>query len=503
MGQLFREGETRIRPGISYRYSNRGQDLTPGAIDGINAFVMNAQWGPVGEVVALTSAKSVKDTFGESASVDAAMAIFAGGANTVYAYRPAGKDFVGDGGAVIVRTGAAGTVMLDNKLTVSAKYPGDYSLQVVVRSKAWDPLKKELLISVGTLVKETHIIDVGGDEVNKFCEAINKSSNYVTAAPVMHIPGEGEAPEEEGSNGNGDLPEGAEIANGAVGDCTGTLEGGVTPILTADDYKDGFEALAPYQYGFLSVDSVDSNVVGTLKEYVDEANAGGKLIVGVTGSNPEAGDSMDDRCTAARKLDSAAMVYLGNGYVDGNDNSIEGVQAIAYTAGMISAAPSSQSIVHTVIPGAVDLTERLTNAQYEKGILNGVLLLSVSPDGQVWYDSGVNTLITPSPLQDDGWKKIKRVKVRNELLDRMDRCLAKKIGKVSCDTDGIADVLQGGIGVMNEMIGEHKLRQGSTMYLDPDAPPQADSVWFVIDADDIDSLEKLYLHYQFRYSQNV
>ena len=29
----------------------------------------------------------------------------------------------------------------------------------------------------------------------------------------------------------------------------------------------------------------------------------------------------------------------------------------------------------------------------------------------------------------------------------------------------------------------------------------ADSAWFTIQADDIDSLEKIYLHYQFRFSQ--
>ena len=154
------------------------------------------------------------------------------------------------------------------------------------------------------------------------------------------------------------------------------------------------------------------------------------------------------------------------------------------------------------MPGAADTIEKFTNAQYEEAIRNGMLLFSRSQDGQVWFDSGINTLTELSEKQDAGWKKIKRTKVRIELMARIDRVLERKIGRVNCDPDGIADILQTGTGVLNAMV-ERKLLAGARMYEDPENPYGADSAWFLIEADDIDTLEKIYLHYQFRYSQNV
>ena len=123
----------------------------------------------------------------------------------------------------------------------------------------------------------------------------------------------------------------------------------------------------------------------------------------------------------------------------------------------------------------------------------------------MWYDSGINTLVTPDEeTQDDGWKKIRRTKVRFEIIDRLDRALGPKVGRVSNDSDGIADVIQTGQRILDAMSGsEGKLYAGASFKQDPDMPSEeGDSGWFIVQADDIDSLEKIYLQYQFRYSQN-
>lgn len=134
-----------------------------------------------------------------------------------------------------------------------------------------------------------------------------------------------------------------------------------------------------------------------------------------------------------------------------------------------------------------------------------MLLTSLSADGSVWFDSGVNTLITPEEgIQDDGWKKIRRVKVRFELIHRLDLALAPKVGKVSADSDGVADIIQTGQRILDAMsTTEGKLFPGATFTEDTENPVTGDSAWFIIQADDIDSLEKIYLQYQFRYSQNA
>lgn len=158
--------------------------------------------------------------------------------------------------------------------------------------------------------------------------------------------------------------------------------------------------------------------------------------------------------------------------------------------------------MHSVISGATEPTETLTNAQYSDAITSGMLLLSMSKSGQVWYDSGINTLVTPDANQDEGWKKIRRVKTRFELFYRIDLALEPKIGKINCDADGIGDVIQTAQRVIDTMANEGKLLPGGTFTTDPNLPYGGDSAWFLIDVDDADSLEKIYLHYRFRYSPN-
>ena len=86
----------------------------------------------------------------------------------------------------------------------------------------------------------------------------------------------------------------------------------------------------------------------------------------------------------------------------------------------VSATPSNKSIVHRAIKNASDIPEKFTNSQYEEAIQGGVILFSKNSDGQIWFDSGVTTLTILDENQDAGWKKLKRTKVRNELMHRLD-----------------------------------------------------------------------------------
>ena len=49
------------------------------------------------------------------------------------------------------------------------------------------------------------------------------------------------------------------------------------------------------------------------------------------------------------------------------------------------------------------------------------------------------------------------------------------------------------------MIGEKKLLSGNCME-DPSNPAAGDSAWFIIAVDDIDSIERAYLTFRFRFS---
>ena len=470
MAVFFNEGENKKRPGVYQRHTNVGFDSPVGAQDGICAIPVQASWGPLGKVIKNTLASDLTKnygagTYGTGYTVPAAAAMFNGGASVVYTYR------LGTGGTKASKELAEG-------LTATAKYPGTMPISLAVQEKLGDSTKKQLLVYTGTTLVETWVFAADGANEGANLIAATKNSKYIdlsgTAAtvPVMAV-------------------------------ASGALSGGVNPTVTNEDYSKAFAALEPYYYNVIALDvDDDENMTLSLllQSYLGNAYKLGKLGIAVTGEKVSV--DFETRCGHAVAFNDAKVVYLGGGWMCGAESK-DGVLAICYTAGLIASTPSNQGVTHAVITGATELCEALTYSQYEQAIDSGMLMVSMSADGSIWYDSGINTLVSPETgTQDDGWKKIRRAKVRQELIHRLDLTLDPKVGRVSADTDGVADVVQAGQRVLDAMVSEGKLMAGALFFEDPANPFTGDSAWFVIQVDDIDSLEKIYLQYQFRYSQN-
>jgi len=166
---------------------------------------------------------------------------------------------------------------------------------------------------------------------------------------------------------------------------------------------------------------------------------------------------------------------------------------------VIGCKDSSTSIVHTEIPDAESCIEQLTNEQYVDAIKSGLLLLSEGQEGQVWFDSGVNTYTVLNENDDEGWKKIKRTAVRYEVFDRINRTLEPLIGRINNDSVGIDNVIQEAKKVLAQMNREGKILDTYEFYEDTNNPHAADYANFIVSVDDIDSMEKIYLTYQFQY----
>ena len=470
MAIFFNEGEQKVRPGVYQRHTNSGFNAPVSSQDGYCAIPVQASWGPLGKVVRNIVANDLtknygSGTYGAGFTVPAAAAMFDGGASVVYTYR------MGSGGK-------AASKEITTGLTVTAKYPGTMAVSVAVQEKLGDSTTKVFQIYAGNALVEEFFFAADGAAEGANLIAAAKNSKYVVVT--------GEA---------------ATVPALAV--ASGALEGGENPTVTNEDYSKAFAAFEPYWYNTiaLDVDDPDMTLSLLLQTYLANVYKLGKLGVAVVGDKSTV--DFETRLAHAKAFNDCKVVYLGGGWISGTENK-DGVMAICYTAGVIAATPSNQGIVHTVINGATELCESLTNAQYVDAINAGMLMVSLSNDGSIWYDSGINTLITPDEkTQDLGWKKIRRVKVRFEMIDRLDRTLAPKVGRVTAGTDGIADIVQSGQRVLDTMANsEGKLMRGAQFIEDKGNPASGDSAWFIIQADDMDSLEKIYLHYQFRYSQN-
>lgn len=463
MSQIFKAAEEKVRPGVYYRHSSRDRKGPVGAIDGIVAIVMRSGWGPINTVTSHDSYESALSAYGDSVGMKAIKCFFDAGATTVRVCRIASES----------SPGAPGEAAIGEFMSVTAKYAGDYPIKVKTQNKPGDSSKWQCLILVNGVVKETYTVEADtASPAAELAAVINKQSAYINA----------------------------ESKEAAITATEANLTSGTNPGVTNADYAAGFYALEPYPYNVIITDTEDEAVDTLLAEYINHAHDNGKFVMAVFAG--KTATAFEDRKKKAASYNNPQIVYVGNGGIDEDGNTVEGMLMAAHTAGAIAATPSNQAITRVPITSFVDVSEKLKNEQYDESISSGMLLLSMNAEGEVWFDSGCNTLVTLNENQDAGWKKIKRTKVRNELMDRLNRTMEKKVARVNCDPDGVADIIQSGMGVMKAMEGENKLAVGSSQfYEDPDNPYMGDSGWFIVEADDLDKLEKIYLHYRFRANQ--
>ena len=481
MGQSYIKGEEKIRPGIYNRYENVTATNNTGAITGICAVPIQADSGPLETVSTFTASQIERfnTVYGTGGTTEAVRELFKGGANTVHTYR------LGSGGqkgkAVLKDTASTAA----DAIVVEALYAGTKPLFATVRERLTDSTKKELLITGGadgTEILESYVFDAkptdGSSTVNELDELVktvsDAGSSYVQLSK----------------------------AEGATGDTVAivssvALTGGANPTITNSDYSNAFNALEPYRYNVLTLDTQSEDVRGLLCAYIDRVFTEGKWCMGVVGESTSVGFST--RISNSKKINNKLIAYVGGGWMD-SDQKIDDYRATCRVAGLISATPTNKSVVHASIPDAVDMIEHLTNTQYEDAYINGMVAISQAPDNSIWLDNGVTTLVNPSKDDDNGWKKIKRMMTRVELMDRMDRRLAPMVGQVNCTADGISLVVQAAQSILTAMISEGKLSDGATVAEDASTPHTTDSLWLVFKVDDPDTLEKIYLDYQFRYS---
>jgi hypothetical protein len=476
MAQTFIAGEKKIRPDTYFRFEKYGDSPTAGVEDGRTAVTLRSNWGPLGKVAVLENYTDIEKQFGTAApsadiTTNAALEQFRGGVRLVYAAR------VGTGG-----TSGTYTIEGDNEtpmITLTLKYPGSRALSATIRPTLADPNVSELLILEGTTelekLKFTNKNGVEDNGQNLMDAYAAQGSNYFVLTKLTYTSNEGILPINQ-------IP----------------IAGGTDPTVNVGAYSAAFELLSMYRWNVIALDTDDAATQLMLQLFVDRIYNDGRLTMGVVGEPTSI--PFETRLSHASAFNDKQIVYVGGGYYDTLGIAHEGWLAAAYISGLIAATPSAESITHLAVTGAVSLIEPLTNNQYERAITAGMLTFSTSAADTVWVEQGVNTLVLPGTNEDIGWEKIKRVKVRFELIDRINRSVDPIIARINNDPDGRANIIQLANTICTLMVAEHKLFAGAFVELDPDNPPQGDSAWFRVWADDIDALEKAYFLFKFRYA---
>lgn len=465
MSGFYSLGELKDRPGVYHRYENGGSIDTADARQGIGCAVVSGNWGPLNTPVSIDPSVDIATVIGAGTGAKVIQELFTGGVQELVVVR------VGSGGTQGSTT-LKGTVLSNSEdaIKLTALYPGSRPLSVSIRKSLDNERMKEATIYEGTKQLETVSFNAAANDVVGLEYAL-QGSKYVKAQVLNRLCSVTEVQQQ-------------------------AFDVGTDPTVDTEAYSAGFTAAEPEKKDMIVVDSDDPAVHNLLAAYIERIYQDGEYPMACVAEKSTTG--LDDRMMHARGFNDEKIVYVLNGWVDSSGTVYEGYRAAARIAGMICAGSAAESLTHTVINGAIGLNEGLTNAQIKTALRSGCLVMTVSKSRQIQIEKAINTLVTPEDGQDAGWKKIRRVKERFELMDRVDTILEPMIGKVDNDTDGRAAIVAAVQRIVDAMIGEKKLIAG-TVAEDEANPAHTDSAWFIIAVDDLDSIETIYLTYRFRF----
>lgn len=485
MGGVFTPGENKVRPGVYSTYSNIGTPAPVSVSTNTVGCVFDAKWGPF-EPTLITRLQDATKYYGSAGTTEIIELALSQGAR-VMAVRLGSAD---------ASAAAATKTMVDttavtpkNAVVLTAAYKGTRSIGFTLTDSPINSNKREFKVYVdGTAnwaLVETITIDAGSSSYGGLGEgqglvaAINANSEYLTAAWAN-------------DSDNKVLATVSSIT---------ALTGGVDVAAPdSTDYENALTALEGEEINVLVMDEDDhSGSIAVLGEtFVTEwFNAAGKRVVYVTGEPITT--AWATRVGYAAAINDEKVVFVGNGLIDSAGNTYDGWKAAALIGGLIAVTPNNQSITHAVMSGYTTIADPLTNAEVEEALENGMLVFTRSRANQIQVEQGINTLITLASTQDEGWKKIRRTRTRFELMDRCDAAIEPLIGRVNNDSAGRALMRATMQTQIQDMINTGKLSAG-TASVDSSNPPRGDRAYFVLNVDDNDSMEKIYLQYGFRYS---
>lgn len=464
----FYDGEKKVRPGIYYNEQSEDDGIQIAAArNGVVAVAFRANWGPLGKVVTIDDPSEIAqhygDDSGEGSTVGIIKKIMAGGAATIKAIR------VGTGGsnATITLKDSADA----DAVTLTAVHPGNRPLSVTIKDSLAIQTQRECIIYSGVTELMKVAFTKGGAEAEALVAAIGAAKNAVVTAAKLEST--------------------AELAAVSQSEFTA----GTSPEITSADYSAAFELLEAEVFNTVCVDTTDDAVRELLKSFVLRASNDGLLATGVTADDVTV--DFATRKEHAVAMNTQYMHHVINGFQIG-DVVYVGADAAAYVAGVIASVPCNDSITHHKVPGATEVVGGMTNAQIIEALECGCIVFTTASSGAVWIEQGINTLTTLAPKQDAGWKKIRRTKTRFELITRINESAESLPGDINNDPNGHVTIKAIANGVINAMISEGKLVSG-TAELDPNNPAEGDSVWFVLDVQDLDSVEKIYFTYKFHF----
>ncbi|QAS52377.1 phage tail sheath family protein [Halobacillus litoralis] len=457
-------GEDKTLAGAYMRFISAAKNTSSNGTRGIVAIPVKANWGPVGELVEITSEDELKNVYhtdfgGGFTAFKLISLMLLGNPNKVIGYR------VADGSeakaSVKLQDGAAVDV-----LTLTTKHPTSLEFNVTIRDSLTEQGSQELILYEGT----RKLFEVPFSDIDALVSAVNTSTRneWLTAT----------------KDNDGTL---ASVTNEP-------LAGGNSGVasVTNEQYMDALTAFEAHRFDAFTLDGiVDADLRASVAEWTKRLRSQGKKITTFLGGSATDDETPSTGFNRSRSLDYEGIVNIGvSGEYDGVWYS--SAEVASYFAGLVSGLPLRESVTFAVTP-FTDVKPRLTYEQKKEAVTSGTIVMSYE-NGKVRCERGVNTLNTLRENQNDTWKKIKMVRVKDAIdMDTSSESIEKFIGKVPNNPDGQAYVLSA-LKNYFETLSPTLIAPDFTVEMDQERMATAgkDQFFWEYRVADIDTMEEIY-----------
>jgi len=353
-GAMYNPGQEKSCPGAYMTYFNNGENRLK-SNNGELFTLIQAEVGPLNEVVTIHSVEDVEGVYGAGKGSDTVKAALEGGAVKVHTLRvgKGGKPAVFDDLETGVKIESAYPTGQDMVLEEEEKLAGGYTLAVYSNGA----LLEEIDYTDARDIKSTHL-------------NISIDDTYVSDKVLKG----------EKSTGTGEAPT-VEDAN----------------------YIGSLEKAEVFNWDALLVDNESKTVHFAAHTFVRRMLKEGRRVYTVLGLAPEM--TTEEKMAYPKAFNDFLVICVGNGFIR-QDRVYEGATSAAYLAGMIVKEPYTYNASFKTIRGAVEVVGQLKPYEYDEAADKGLVVYAYNRNGDVKVDYGINTITTFDDKEDEGWREL-------------------------------------------------------------------------------------------------
>lgn len=467
-GGVWQEGVKQERAGFYMIWKARAMAAIGGGTRGVVAIPVRSNWGPVKQITTVTMG-NLAEMFGQDQS------------SGFTAYRLAWLALLGKPSQLLLYRLTDGSESVNTFsikdganteiATLESKYPTTRDFRVTIRESASDSTRTELIIYEGTVKLFSVTAPSGVGVTQALVEAVNTSASNKFVTAKFKAAGDGT------------------VTPGTSQAFTGGNAGVET--ITSQSYIDAMTAFEAVKFnGFVLDTAGDSALRLTTKAWIERLRDAGKKVRLYMG-----GSAADDLVPTTGNSRSQAMNHEGivNVTVTGVIGGVEypSHQVAAWVAGNEEGMSLTQSSTYAITPFE-DVKPRLTDIQIKEGIRAGSFIL-VSNGENVIVEKGINTLTSLGANQDNSFKKLKIIRLRDSIYEDIKETARKNwIGKIANSPEG-QDAVLGGIKTYFQTMTP-ALMSSFTVSADAEknATAEGDEFYWMYTADEVDNMERIY-----------